>query len=112
MGAQWSGADIIPAAISDIPREIQDILQSKVALERIAKFLNRPEVEPLDWDESKRIIAFNDAIISWPKSDSTDIHEGTPNFILKDMRFRIPENCFTLVCGPLGSGKTLLVSTL
>jgi len=61
-------------------------------------------------DSEGRIIC-QQATIGWPaeeKDDSTP--ELTAAFTLKGLDFEPPKNQMTIVCGPLGSGKTLLVS--
>jgi energy-coupling factor transporter ATP-binding protein EcfA2 len=56
-------------------------------------------------------IALSGATLAWPVSeDAADSPESVHVFNMRDMTLEIPPGQFTLVCGPLGSGKTLLVS--
>ena len=93
-----------------IPRVIQDVLEAKVALDRLKTYLNQPEIEPATWNTSEQAIAFENATIGWPQADNLESLEGSSAFTLRIDNMRLPEGRFTLVCGPLGSGKTLFVS--
>lgn len=93
-----------------VPNVLQELLEVKVALERISAYLNQPEIQPTTWDISSQRIAFQHATVDWPKAENVEEPVGAPAFALKGVDLSIPENRFTLVCGPLGSGKTLFVS--
>lgn len=95
-----------------IPRVIQQVLEAKVALERLKTYLNQPETEPATWDTSEQSIVFENATIGWPLAENLDLPEGSSSFTLRIDEMRLPEGRFTLVCGPLGSGKTLFVSLI
>jgi len=118
-GADFSGfkvcskgpalADLCAVAMSDIPRTFGEVLEAKVALERLSAYLNQPEVEPSLWNTSHQKITLEKATIGWPKAHFDETGASQP-FVLQDLEFQLPEMCLTLVCGPLGSGKTLFVS--
>lgn len=96
-----------------IPRQIQDILEVKVALERFTTFLNQPEVNLSTCNVSSGTITLEDATIAWPKAETSMlIQSGLEAFSLRGLNFCIPKGRLSLVCGPLGSGKTLLVGIL
>ena len=101
--------------------------QGFVSLRRIEKYLASPEVStppPLYSEETNQIrIALHSATITWPQ----DRGEGrsrsvgpsaaaTPSlvgkFVLRDLNVSIPVGEMTLVCGKLGSGKSLLLLAL
>ncbi len=92
-----------------IPRFIQELSGTIVALNRLVAFLNRPEVDLDEWEQEETEIVFEKATFSWPLPDVNDYDPAA--FKLKDVDFEVPKGKFTLVCGPLGSGKSLLVST-
>lgn len=91
--------------------------QSLVSLRRIEKYLQGAEVTsvPPISDQSQKI-AMQSATITWPQDRS---HIGsrassvasTPRhkFVLADLTIRFPEGKLSLICGRLGSGKTLLL---
>ncbi|GBC22979.1 uncharacterized protein OCT59_014076 [Rhizophagus irregularis] len=85
-------------------------LQAIVSLIRIEKFLNSDENE-----NKKNIIFKNDdkigfenATITWnkPEENIEDI------FIMKDLNIEFPVEQLSIICGPTGSGKTLLLMAL
>ncbi|GES92340.1 multidrug resistance-associated ABC transporter [Rhizophagus clarus] len=85
-------------------------LQAIVSLLRIEKFLNSDEYE-----NGKNIIFKNDdkigfenATITWSKSE--EIIEDI--FIMKDLNIEFPIEQLSIICGPTGSGKTLLLMAL
>lgn len=103
------------------------IYQGFVSLRRIEKYLASPEVspiEPLRSDEVSRIqIALQSATIAWPQNRvegrSRSVGPSaaaTPSlagkFVLRDLTINIPMGEMTLVCGKLGSGKSLLLLSL
>ena len=95
-----------------LPNAIQDLLVNKVAIERLAVYLNQPEVERTNRCASDRRIIFDNATIGWPQAENIEVSEASPAFTLNDIDLCLPEGKLTLVCGPLGSGKTLLVSNI
>ena len=97
-------------SMQQLPNAIQDLLVIKVAVERLTVYLNQPEVKMTTRCTSDRRILFENATIGWPKAVNVEVSEELSAFTLNDVDFCIPEGQFTLVCGPLGSGKTLLVS--
>lgn len=109
------------------PPLIQDTSQSFVSLRRIEKYLSSPEVSPVQplnsSDPSSIQIAFQSATITWPqdRTDSRTSSVGpsiapTPSFsgkfVLRDLTLTLPMGEMTLVCGKLGSGKSLLLLSL
>ena len=102
----------VKESLTVLPATLQALLQAKVSLDRLTTYLNQPEIDPPMGDSGGRIIC-QQATIGWPteeKDDSTP--ELTAAFTLKGLDFEPPKGQMTIVCGPLGSGKTLLVSLL
>jgi ABC-type siderophore export system fused ATPase/permease subunit len=94
-----SGLDALPGAIDAV-------LTCKIALDRLKGFLNQPEVKFESENISGGHIIMDNATVSWPSGDG----EGGPRaFRLTGLNFSLPVGAMTLVCGPLGSGKTLFV---
>src|SRR5882757_3261127 len=102
-------------AMNALPETFINLLQVHVSLKRIGKYLQLTEVMPIPALSSASIdntIAIRSANITWPRDRSADSSAAsTPRykFMLVDLALKIPEGQLTLVCGKLGSGKTLLL---
>lgn len=89
-----------------------------MSLRRIEKYLHGAEVNPVPpLDTQSQQIALQNATITWPRDrlhqsgSATPSTTGTPRakFVLLDLALSFPEGELSLVCGKLGSGKTLLL---
>jgi ABC-type multidrug transport system fused ATPase/permease subunit len=101
-----SGLDALPAAVDAV-------LTCKISLDRLTNFLNGPEVTFDNANVSGDRIVLDNATVSWPRAEADTADEvpgGPPSFQLKGLNMSLPVGRMTLVCGPLGSGKTLFVS--
>ena len=98
-------------SLTSLPSAVNELLSTYVALQRLVTYLNQNEIEDADWDTTEQDIVMEKATVGWPSTGAEEINEGLAPFTLKDMTLKVPVNKFTLVCGPLGSGKTLFVST-
>jgi len=99
-------------------------LQSFVSLRRIERYLHSAEVAPVPpLDENSPPIAFHGATVTWPQdrarsgssSASTMSSASTTpktKFMLTDLNIVFPKGELSLICGKLGSGKTLLLLAL
>ena len=86
-------------------------------MRRIEKYLHGAEVAhvtPLDSTQNK--IALQSATITWPQdrirgSSTAPSAASTPKhkFVLVDLSLEFPQGELSLICGKLGSGKTLLL---
>lgn len=76
---------------------------------RIEKYLAFSEVDQSQFNTSDDI-ALTNASFTWPKDDS-DAAVATPKnvFTLADLTLRFPRGELSLICGRLGSGKSLLL---
>jgi hypothetical protein len=72
--------------------------------------MNQPEIDPPMGESDGRVVC-DHATIGWPAEEKEE-GDDTPSlaFTLKNLNFEPPQGQMTIVCGPLGSGKTLLVS--
>jgi ABC-type multidrug transport system fused ATPase/permease subunit len=98
-------------------------LQSFVSLRRIEKYLHSAEVAPVPpLNENSPPIAFQGATVTWPQdcvrfgfstaetSAASNVSAtAKTNFMLTDLNITFPKGELSLVCGKLGSGKTLLL---
>lgn len=118
-------------ALNVVPDVLQSALQSLVSLRRIEKFLRMPEIEHLqgmdvpvsaegggagvtglETDGSDERVAFDHATVTWPQhedeKDDDEEDEGAQKpFELQDLTLEFPKGEMSLICGRLGSGKTL-----
>jgi ABC-type multidrug transport system fused ATPase/permease subunit len=91
-------------AISDIPLHVQELLKAQTSLARIVTFLNDEEVQAGPTTVEQRV-QVQGATLAWPSAS----HGADENaFRLEDVNLDI-EPGLTVISGPLGSGKTLLV---
>ena len=93
------------------------MLQSLVSMRRIEKYLHGVEVASVpEVDGLDHPIRLQSATITWPQdrtrgpSTSTSV-ASTPRqkFVLVDLTLDFPLGELSLICGKLGSGKTLLL---
>ena len=91
-------------------------VQSFVSLRRIETYLNGAEVisvPPLDLQS--KTIAFQSCTLTWPQDRNAcslaPSAASTPKhkFVLVDLSLDFPQGELSLICGKLGSGKTLLL---
>ena len=91
-------------------------VQSFVSLRRIEKYLNGAEVNvvpPLS--QQIKTVAFQSCTATWPQcrnaSSLTPSAAAAPKhlFVLVDLSLDFPQGELSLICGKLGSGKTLLL---
>ncbi|RPD54947.1 multidrug resistance-associated ABC transporter [Lentinus tigrinus ALCF2SS1-7] len=106
-------------ALNALPETLINMLQSAVSLRRIEKYLNGVEVAPVaPLDGQPHIIALQSATITWPQDRSrgsaAPSAASTPRhkFILMDLTLEFPLGELSLICGKLGSGKSLLLLAL
>ncbi|KAK7047463.1 hypothetical protein VNI00_006694 [Paramarasmius palmivorus] len=106
-------------ALNALPETLINVLQSLVSLRRIEKYLNTPEVNPVPpLDQQSQTIAFQSCTLTWPQdrsqSSAAPSNTSTPRqkFVLVDLSLKFPQGGLSLICGKLGSGKTLLLLSL
>jgi ABC-type multidrug transport system fused ATPase/permease subunit len=95
-----------------------DALQSLVSLRRIEKYLDSKEVSPIpSLGTQQTPIAFQSATVTWPRDRLSGMPSAantprTRTFVLVDLNLSFPRGALSLVCGKLGSGKSLLLHAL
>ena len=80
---------------------------AKVSLDRIEKFLHAPE--KLQITTPGNSVSFHNATVSFP-SDNKELDEEA--FTLRDISLEFPNNALTVISGPTGSGKSLLLGAI
>lgn len=93
-----------------LPKAVTDFVQTLVSSERIATYLISPEVTtapPFSGtnDGSSHLVRLDHATIAWPQVGKV------PTFSLQDVTLDFPTGK-TLICGRVGSGKSLLLQSL
>ncbi|CAE6433200.1 unnamed protein product [Rhizoctonia solani] len=109
-------------ALNTLPETFINILQSLVSLRRIEKYMSATEIadvrsiQDTQLEDSIRLVS---ATISWPQTrfggaSSAPSIASTPRarFTISDLSLEFPDGELSLVCGKLGSGKTLLLLAL
>jgi ABC-type multidrug transport system fused ATPase/permease subunit len=103
-------------ALNALPETFIQALQGFVSCRRIEKYMSLAEVPDVATFDKGDIVLTN-ATYTWPQDDSA---AGTksiaptprPAFSLADLTLRFPEGKLSLICGRLGSGKSLLLAGL
>ncbi|KAF8649184.1 hypothetical protein AX16_005982 [Volvariella volvacea WC 439] len=112
-------------ALNALPETFINILQSLVSLRRIEKYLNSAEVASVPpLNAQSPTIAFQSCTVTWPQDrglpsstrgssiPSTAVSTPRQKFVLVDLNLQFPPGEISLICGKLGSGKSLLLLSL
>ncbi|KAL0069222.1 hypothetical protein AAF712_003585 [Marasmius tenuissimus] len=106
-------------ALNTLPETLINTLQSLVSLRRIEKYLKTAEINPVPpLEQQSQTITFQSCTVTWPQDRAqgsvAPSAASTPRqrFVLLDLSLKFPEGGLTLICGKLGSGKTLLLLAL
>ncbi|EIW74375.1 P-loop containing nucleoside triphosphate hydrolase protein [Coniophora puteana RWD-64-598 SS2] len=91
-----------------LPNLFVGLLQAFVSLCRIERYLAGTEVPLPDSASQPEQISLCNASITWPRGRGA-IDSRRSQFTLTDLSFELPPGELSLICGKLGSGKTLLL---
>ncbi|KAF8178262.1 multidrug resistance-associated ABC transporter [Pholiota molesta] len=97
-------------ALTSLPEIVINLLQGLVSLRRVEKYLNGADIEvvpPLK--QQRKTIGLQSCTVTWPLATTST---SANKFRLIDVSLDFPDGELTLVCGKLGSGKTLLLLAL
>ncbi|EKD03427.1 hypothetical protein A1Q2_02282 [Trichosporon asahii var. asahii CBS 8904] len=108
--------DELRFALNALPEMLIQMLQGFVSCRRIEKYMSLPEVPDVDPFAGGDIVLRN-ATYTWAKDESKSPTKSAaptprPDFSLADLSLCFPAGKLSLICGRLGSGKTLLLSGL
>lgn len=122
------GAEIRLGTMGPLTSLLPQAIQCLVSLRRIDSYLHTPDVDLIPSSASraassapqKQVVpAFVSATVTWPrKAEDGTLSDGAPSgastpgprgFELQDIDARFPEGKMSLICGSLGSGKTLML---
>ncbi|KAK0520035.1 hypothetical protein OC835_007336 [Tilletia horrida] len=109
-------------SIEGLPQVITECLQCFVSLRRVAVYLESPEVDAAPHEvvdgtaaaEAAVSVALHNATVGWPVFAGFGAKGPAPTspFCLRDVSVNFTANELNLICGRLGSGKTLLLLSL
>lgn len=98
--------NILRFAINFAPMAISEAIKASVSLKRLNKFLRHEELDPdnvINDNLQEEAITVEDGKFLW------DIEAGTS---LKNIHLSIPEKSLVAIVGPVGCGKSSLISAL
>ncbi|RKF73241.1 ATP-dependent bile acid permease [Golovinomyces cichoracearum] len=110
--------NILRVPLDQLGDMIAHVLESKVSVDRVERFLNEEETEkynqlrPRNSDEGRNdIIGFKNATVSW-KREEMEGEEASLGFCLMDLDIKFEIGMLNIIVGPTGSGKTSLLMAL
>ncbi|ODQ52501.1 hypothetical protein SAICODRAFT_93382 [Saitoella complicata NRRL Y-17804] len=114
--------NVLRIPLDQLADMLTNVLQSKVSLNRVEKFLDEEETlkyEQLSQqlhDEQGPFVGFKNANFTWASKAELE-REGTlvagkSAFQLRDLNVRFPSGALSLIVGPTGSGKSSLLMAL
>ena len=91
-----------------IPELTTDLIDAKISIERIEKYLSAPEISANTNDAQN--ISFEKASIAWPSDEEKD--EVEERYVLRNVNISFPEKELSVVSGKTGTGKSLLLAAI
>ncbi|GLA45132.1 hypothetical protein AnigIFM63604_003570 [Aspergillus niger] len=93
--------------VGQIPYLLVSVITAKVSSDRIDGFLRTPEQE--ENTHPGEVISFHNASVSFP-CDAKDA--SADRFALRNLNLVFPNNALSVISGPTGSGKSLLLAAI
>lgn len=89
-----------------LPFGIVNIIQGRVSMNRINKFLNADEVDPasVSHDETEESIVAENASFTWGSKSGAEV--------IKDISFKVAKGALVGIVGQVGAGKSSILSAL
>ncbi|KAL6712904.1 hypothetical protein ACLMJK_009459 [Lecanora helva] len=87
------------------PGLVTDLFDAWVSFDRLESYLS--SAEWVDYTISDDLIAFESASINWPSRDEASVHTK-----LHSLELKFPNHALSIVAGPTGVGKSLLLSAI
>lgn len=98
----------LEVTLSVIPELTTDLIDAKISVDRIQKYLNSAEVTTNTVDAPS--ISYENASIAWPSDEDNEDTED--RFVLRNINIAFPKNELSVISGKTGSGKSLLLASL
>ncbi|KAI4559493.1 hypothetical protein MJG53_018019 [Ovis ammon polii x Ovis aries] len=102
--------NILNKAQAFLPFSIHSVVQARVSFDRLAAFLSLEETDPGAVDSSPSRCAAGEDCISIQEGTFTWSQESAP--CLHRINLTVPQGCLLAVVGPVGAGKSSLLSAL
>ncbi|KAF7728803.1 hypothetical protein EC973_005429, partial [Apophysomyces ossiformis] len=102
-------------ALNTLPETVVEFVQALSSLRRIEEFLHEEEISPRETGYTGDAkLAIIGATIAWSNaSKPLSTSESNPDdFTLKDVDVEFPYDKLSVICGPTGSGKTMMILSL
>ncbi|CAG8566074.1 12436_t:CDS:2 [Acaulospora colombiana] len=104
-------------ALNVLPELFVDAVQALISLKRIDKFLQEDEIDTSlenAVSHGTTLISFVNAVVTWNKikNAGNDSNGEVNEFLMRDLNLNFPIGELSVICGPTGSGKTLLLLSL
>ncbi|OJJ42107.1 hypothetical protein ASPZODRAFT_137493 [Penicilliopsis zonata CBS 506.65] len=94
--------------VSGLPFLLVMFINAKVSCDRIDRFLRTPD-RPVATHPGPSV-AFHNASLAFPTNKKND--NGDDRFVLRDVNLNFPPGKFSVISGPTGSGKSLLLAAI
>ncbi|KAK4219673.1 P-loop containing nucleoside triphosphate hydrolase protein [Rhypophila decipiens] len=98
-------------ALSLLPYGIMQGLDARVSCDRIQEYLGREDKVQSTIDDGGDEIEFRSATIAWPASNRNESAKD-PQFKLLRVSCKFPKGKLSVIVGPSGSGKSLLLASI
>jgi ABC-type multidrug transport system fused ATPase/permease subunit len=98
----------LEVTLAVIPELTTDLLDAKISIDRIEKYLSAPEISKNTNDSPN--ISFEKASIAWPSDEEKE--DDDQRYVLRNVDVSFPENELSVISGKTGTGKSLLLAAI
>ncbi|CAG8951038.1 hypothetical protein HYFRA_00006436 [Hymenoscyphus fraxineus] len=98
----------LETTLSIIPELSTNLIDAKISIDRIQKFLDAPEVSENKNDGPE--IVFDAVSIAWPSDEEK--RDGDERYVLRDINLTFPARELSVISGKTGSGKSLMLAAI
>ncbi|KAG4440995.1 hypothetical protein IFR05_003502 [Cadophora sp. M221] len=93
--------------VSNIPYLLVSAINAKISCDRIENFLRLPEKPENTFPGDS--VSFHDASVSFPRGSA---ESNSDTFTLRELNLEFPSDALSVISGPTGSGKSLLLAAI
>ncbi|PRP88412.1 hypothetical protein PROFUN_03326 [Planoprotostelium fungivorum] len=101
---------VVKMPLTTLPNVIATVMETKVSVDRLTKFLLMEEIDPEDVDRQPVSRSQDTGILIEYGTWNWDVDNLQP--VLQDIHLKIPKGKLTAVVGAVGAGKTSLLSAI